>query len=166
MTERKKIGRASGSTKKVMKNCRQGNYKRYSDRSKPHSLFGALKGTVTIAPGVDLTEPADPYWGLDLDAFKESLVNTVPPRAIAPALVALWWAKKGDWDKAHRLVMDETSREAAWVHAYLHRVEGDLPNARWWYKEAKRPAASGPPKVEWEAIVRVLLDRAGSKGRE
>ena len=55
-------------------------------------------------------------------------------------LAALWWAKKGDWDKAHRLVMDEQSAEAAWVHAYLHRVEGDLGNAGYWYRQAHKPS--------------------------
>jgi len=56
-------------------------------------------------------------------AFKRTLTHAVPPKALAPALAALWWAKKGDWEKAHRVVMDEHGREAAWVHAYLHRVE-------------------------------------------
>ena len=50
-------------------------------------------------------------------AFKRSLTSAVPPKAFAPELQALWWANKGDWDKAHRIVMDEHSRNAAWVHA-------------------------------------------------
>ena len=62
-------------------------------------------------------------------AFDGTLSHNEPPHALSAPLAALWWAKKGDWDKAHRLVMDEQSAEAAWVHAYLHRVEGDLGNA-------------------------------------
>jgi hypothetical protein len=120
-------------------------------------LYGWLKGTVTIAPGVDLTEPADPYWGLDSDVFAESTSDTEPPRGISSALKALWWAKKGDWDKAHRIVMDEGGAQAAWVHAYLHRVEGDLGNARYWYAQAGKPAATGGLDAEWTAIAQALL---------
>jgi len=74
-------------------------------------------------------------------------------------LQSLWWARKGDWDKAHKLVMDDSSREAAWVHAYLHRVEGDLPNARYWYRQAALPAADGTLDGEWTAITEALLAR-------
>ena len=116
-----------------------------------------MKGTVTIAPGVDLTKPANSYWALDLAEFKASLKDKEPPRGIAPALQALWWVKKGDWDKAHRMVMDEGSREAAWVHAYLHRVEGDDGNAGYWYRQARRQPARGPHEAEWETIVATLL---------
>jgi hypothetical protein len=90
-------------------------------------------------------------------AFKRSLSNAVPPKALDPALHSLWWAQKGDWDKAHRIVMDEHSREAAWVHAYLHRAEGDIGNAGYWYRQARRPAADGDLAVEWEAIAAALL---------
>ena len=116
-----------------------------------------MKGTVVIAPGVDLTEPADPYWGLDVEVFEESLKDREPPRGIAPALSALWWVKKGDWDKAHLLVMDAAGPEAAWVHAYLHRAEGDLGNACYWYRKAGKPTALGPLDSEWSAIVEELL---------
>jgi hypothetical protein len=90
-------------------------------------------------------------------AFKRSLNNAAPPKALAPALQALWWAKKGEWDKAHRMVTDEPSREAAWVHAYLHRVEGDDGNAGYWYRQARRKAAAGPHDAEWRTIVATLL---------
>ena len=89
--------------------------------------------------------------------FDLSLANSVPPRVLSPALAALWWAKKGDWEKAHRLVMDAHGRDAAWVHAYLHRVEGDLGNAGYWYRRAERPSAKAPLAVEWKAIVGALL---------
>ena len=93
--------------------------------------------------------------------FEQSLKTKMPPRSLAPAVAALWWAKKGDWDKAHKIVMDESGREAAWVHAYLHRAEGDAGNAAYWYREAKQPAATGALDREWDAIVGALLGTAG-----
>ncbi len=94
-------------------------------------------------------------------AFRLTLSHKVPPRALSAPLAALWWAKKGVWDKAHRLVMDEAGTAAAWVHAYLHRVEGDLGNAGYWYRQARKPAATGDPDAEWAAMVEALLARAG-----
>jgi hypothetical protein len=91
--------------------------------------------------------------------FSATLSHAVPPRALPAPLAALWWAKKGDWDKAHRLVMNDESREAAWVHGYLYRVEGDLGNAGYWYRQADRPAAQGTLDSEWRAIVENLLAR-------
>jgi hypothetical protein len=70
---------------------------------------------------------------------------------------ALWWAARDDWDKAHRLVQDEDSREAAWVHAYLHRVEGDLSNAGYWYRRAGRPETKAALEDEWAEIAAALL---------
>src|SRR6266852_3657974 len=95
---------------------------------------------------------------MDLADFKRSLKSHTPPRSLAPSLKALWWAKRGDWDKAHRIVMDETGRDAAWVHAHLHRVEGDRGNAEYWYRQATKPAATGALDKEWEAIAAALLD--------
>jgi hypothetical protein len=100
---------------------------------------------------------------MNIAAFKTTLTKSKPPADLAPALAALWWAAKGDWDKAHRIVMKEESRDAAWVHAYLHRVEGDLDNAGYWYRQARRAKASGPLEAEWDAIVAALIDQpAGS----
>lgn len=125
-----------------------------------HPLIGFMKGTVKIAPGTDLTSPADPEWGLDLAAFRESLGNSAPLPGISAPLAALWWAAKGEWDKAHAIAQDDDSADAAWVHAYLHRVEGDLGNARYWYARARRAVATGPLEAEWEAIVAALLGDA------
>ena len=101
-------------------------------------------------------------------AFKRSLVNAAPSKALARPLQALWWAKKGNWDKAHRAVMEETSRAAAWVHAYLHRLEGDSDNAGYWYRQAHRRPATASHAAEWEAIVGSLLSasRHNSSVRE
>jgi hypothetical protein len=89
--------------------------------------------------------------------FDRTLAEGAPPRALSVPLAALWWAKRGDWDKAHRTVMDETDAQAAWVHAYLHRVEGDLGNAAYWYRAAGQPVASGDLDREWAAMVAALL---------
>jgi hypothetical protein len=92
-------------------------------------------------------------------AFTRTLSLDEPPFALSATLAALWWAKKGDWHKAHRLVMDEPNAEAAWVHAYLHRVEGDLGNARYWYRRAHKAVAAGALDDEWAAIVNELSAR-------
>ncbi len=91
-------------------------------------------------------------------AFKRSLSSQRPAPGLSPALEALWWAGKDDWDKAHKIVMDEADNDSAWVHAYLHRVEGALDNARYWYRQARRKTASGELAAEWSAIVAVLLE--------
>jgi hypothetical protein len=89
--------------------------------------------------------------------FKASLSDAAPAPDLAPTLAAMWWAAKGDWDKAHSIAQDEETSEGAWVHAYLHRVEGDLGNAGYWYRQAGKPAASGPLEAEWDQIVQSLL---------
>ncbi len=72
------------------------------------------------------------------------------------ALKALGLLAAGDWDGAHQLVQDEPSPEAAWVHAHLHRIEGDLGNAGYWYRQAGKPIASGDPEDERRAIEAAL----------
>ena len=94
---------------------------------------------------------------MTLEAFARSVSGSKPAAALAPSPQALWWAAKDDWERAHQIVMAHENRDCAWVHAYLHRREGDLPNARWWYKEARRPVAAGSLDDEWSAIVRALL---------
>lgn len=61
------------------------------------------------------------------------------------------------WERAHAIVMDEDDAECAWVHAYLHRIEGDLPNAGYWYRRARRHVAAEPLDAEWDAIASALL---------
>jgi hypothetical protein len=92
-----------------------------------------------------------------LAEFERSLTKSKPPAALAPALAGLWWAAKGDWDRAHKTVMDEGGPDCAWVHAYLHRVEGDLGNAHYWYRRAGKPAGTGLLQAEWSAIAAALL---------
>jgi hypothetical protein len=90
-------------------------------------------------------------------AFTASTAKSAPPPDLMPPVAALWWAAKGDWETAHKIVMEEEGADAAWVHAYLHRVEGDLPNAGYWYRTAGRPVANGTLDAEWAAIVAALL---------
>ena len=67
---------------------------------------------------------------MTLSAFRRTLANNKPPIGLMPVLVALWWAGKDDWNKAHEFIMHRDDPNSAWVHAHLHRVEGDLSNAR------------------------------------
>jgi hypothetical protein len=90
-------------------------------------------------------------------AFKRSLSSKRPPSGLSPALIALWWAGNDNWNKAHEIVMREEGADGAWVHAYLHRVEGDRDNARYWYRQARREPAMGDLASEWAAIAAALL---------
>ena len=89
--------------------------------------------------------------------FKSTLSGAAPEPQFDAPLAALWWAAKGGWDAAHKLVQDEATADAAWVHAYLHRVEGDLGNAGYWYRQAGKPVATGSLEAEWERIASALL---------
>ena len=88
--------------------------------------------------------------------FNATLAATKPP-AVSPALVALWHDAKGDWAKAHGTAQDIEDATGAWVHAYLHRKEGDEANAAYWYRRAAKPVEHGPLEAEWTRIVTVLL---------
>jgi hypothetical protein len=79
---------------------------------------------------------------------------------LSPLLRALWHDAHGDWDEAHRLAQDVDDRDGAWVHAYLHRKEGDPANAAYWYGRAQQPVATDALETEWERIVSDLLGRA------
>ena len=89
--------------------------------------------------------------------FQRSLTKRTLPSGLSPALAALWWIGENEWDKAHELAMSEEAADCAWVHAHLHRVEGDLDNARYWYRRAGRAPATGESAAEWAAIVAALL---------
>ena len=89
--------------------------------------------------------------------FRATLADTAPAPGLEPPLVALWWAAKGDWDRAHKIVQDESDADAAWVHAYLHRVEGDLGNADYWYQRARQPSRRDDTRAEGLDIARALI---------
>jgi hypothetical protein len=95
---------------------------------------------------------------MDFTAFKTSLDADRPPATLGFAAQALWWQAKGDWAEAHRCAQRQGDPEGAWVHAYLHRVEGDMSNAGGWYRRAGKPVSTAPLKEEWEAIARAILD--------
>ena len=83
--------------------------------------------------------------------------DPAPPQHLGSILQALWWDRRGDWDRAHALVAEHDSADAAWVHAYLHRREGDDANARYWYRRAGKPAAVRALDAEWAEIAAALL---------
>jgi hypothetical protein len=93
---------------------------------------------------------------MNVTDFRASLTQSAPPAGLSPALLALWYAGKGDWDKAHD-VTQPGGPELDWVHAYLHRVEGDPANAGYWYRRAGKPVATVPLDDEWAALVRNFL---------
>lgn len=86
-----------------------------------------------------------------------STTADAPPEEFSHALAALWWDAKGDWDKAHAEAQKDPGPYGSAVHAYLHRVEGDLANAGYWYNRAGRPAASDSLPSEWERLAKELL---------
>jgi len=92
---------------------------------------------------------------MTLEAFVSTVDATDEPPALSPALRALWLAKKGRWDDAHDVVNDMPSAMGSWIHAYLHRIEGDLGNAAYWYAKARRPAVRDRANLdaEWEELV-------------
>ncbi len=98
---------------------------------------------------------------LDLTSFKATLEDAAPPAGLGGALAALWQAAKGDWDAAHHLAQADKSEAGAWVHAHLHRIEGDAGNAAHWYRRAGKPRSTAPLEAEWDEIVAALLAEAG-----
>ncbi len=96
---------------------------------------------------------------MDLDSFKKSLTGPAAPVGLSPCLIALWHDAKGHWEEAHELVQEEKGPDAAWVHAYLHRKEGDEGNAAYWYTRARKPVFKGDLAREWEELVEELLVR-------
>jgi len=81
-----------------------------------------------------------------------------PPAGLTPAQQALWHDARGDWDRAHACAQEDPGRAGAWVHAYLHRKEGDRGNAAYWYQRANRPVAEGDFAEEWTEIARALAE--------
>jgi hypothetical protein len=94
---------------------------------------------------------------MTLAELKRSVTEAEPPAGLAPALAALWWEAKGDGERAHSLIMDEDGKDCAWVHAYLHRREGDLDNAGYWYAKAGKAVPVGQLEDEWDRIAAALL---------
>ena len=93
---------------------------------------------------------------MDEAAFRATLAEASPPAELGLAAQALWWDARGDWDKAHACAQAQDDAAGAAVHAYLHRVEGSLANAGYWYRRAGRPARTDTLAEEWQALVAEL----------
>jgi hypothetical protein len=98
---------------------------------------------------------------MDAIEFRESTKQQIPPEGLTAPLAALWWDAKGDWTLAHGLVDELESKDGMAVHAYLHRKEGSLSNADYWYERAGRGFHRPELEDEWEALVRGLLESQG-----
>lgn len=94
---------------------------------------------------------------MTLEDFLASVKGNTPPAGCPPLLLSLWHDRRGDWDQAHQVAQDIDNSDAAWVHAYLHRKEGDNGNAAYWYRRAGKPVASGSLDDEWAEIVKALI---------
>jgi hypothetical protein len=97
---------------------------------------------------------------MTLDEFRASIKQKQSPATLPPLLAALWWEANGNWDQAHEIAQAEDGADAAWVHAYLHRKEGDTGNAGYWYRQARQANCTLPLEKEWEQIVSALLNKS------
>jgi len=98
---------------------------------------------------------------MTLQEFHATLSHDEPPRQASIALQALWWDAKDNWRQAHEAAGQDEGPAGAWVHAYLHRKEGDLSNARYWYKRADKTPATSSLEHEWQQITESLLADTG-----
>jgi hypothetical protein len=97
------------------------------------------------------------FCSMTLEEFKTSLSGAHPPPGISALLKALWYDGKGDWEMSHTIAQDIHTSEGSWIHAYLHRKEGDTGNAAYWYHRAGKPMPGSTLEKEWEDITRDLL---------
>ena len=94
---------------------------------------------------------------MTLQKLRDSLNRDQPPANLSVALAGLWWDAKGDWTRAHESAQQDEGPAGAWVHAYLHRKEGDISNANWWYERAKKAPSNAAFEDEWREIATALL---------
>ena len=94
---------------------------------------------------------------MQFDEFINSTKEDAPPQSLSEPLQAMWYARKGDWETAHNIAQSIGTELGSWIHAYLHRVEGDLSNADYWYKRAGKPAHSGLTAAEADDIINSIL---------
>jgi len=99
---------------------------------------------------------------MTLADYLASLNDDDPPSGLPSPLQSLWQEARGDWDRAHKIVQAQDTTDAAWVHAYLHRKEGDAANAGYWYRRAQRPVSDDTLENEWRDIVGTLLESGGA----
>ena len=94
---------------------------------------------------------------MTVEEFRQSLKEPSPHAGLSLALTGLWWDAKGDWERAHEAAQQDEGPHGSWVHAYLHRKEGDPSNAAYWYQRAGKPICRESLESEWEQITRTLL---------
>jgi len=94
---------------------------------------------------------------MTLEDFRNSLRSEEPPFNLSLALAGLWWDAKGNWDQAHETAQRDEGPAGSWVHAYLHRKEGDRSNAGYWYRRADKPPSRSSLEDEWTEIAESLL---------
>lgn len=94
---------------------------------------------------------------MNLDEFRKALSQPSPPTGLTHVLAGLWWDGKGDWKRAHEAARQDEGIEGSWVHAYLHRKEGDQDNAAYWYRRAAKPVCRETLDAEWLSILEALL---------
>jgi hypothetical protein len=120
------------------------------------ALDAAKRGACSIECGCRDHLSYNP--AMTLDEFKRSIKDAPrPAKGMHPVLEALWQEARGDWERAHRIAQEDSTSDGSWVHAYLHRKEGDAGNAGYWYKRAGRPFCRLDLDREWEEIARHLL---------
>ena len=91
------------------------------------------------------------------DDFIKLTKETEPSDALSGIHLALWHAMKNNWDMAHNIVQDIETKTASWIHAYLHRVEGDLGNANYWYNRARKKSSTESLEAELNNIIKSVL---------
>jgi len=94
---------------------------------------------------------------MTFEDFKQSTFSAKKPDGLNPLLDSLWEAKAGNWDTAHKIVQDIGDKNASWIHAWLHRVDGDNSNAQYWYSRAGKSFFHGSLEEEWDSITRRLM---------
>jgi len=94
---------------------------------------------------------------MKFEEFQKSVSNAAPPGNLSGYLQSLWYDASGDWNRSHDIIQNIEDKTAAWIHAYLHRKEGDIGNADYWYRRADKKRPDITLKEEWETIVKALL---------
>ena len=96
---------------------------------------------------------------MTIQDFIQSTEENTPPSGISLNLQALWHDAKGDWDRAHEIVQETSGHDGDWIHAYLHRKEGDLGNASYWYSRVGKKRPNKSLDEEWEDLANYLLTK-------
>ena len=94
---------------------------------------------------------------MNYKSFIELIKESKPPSSLKGIYLGLWYAKKNNWDLAHNIVQDINTDTASWIHAYLHRVEGDIGNANYWYNRAGKKSSTESLEIELNNIIRSIL---------